>query len=307
MFWFPVELRKLYWTRQQNQLKQGLIENDDFAWSFNGHGGRRLRYVGGVDISFFSDQRDPKDTRACASLVVCDLGESGRGDLSIVWQDFLYVSMTVPYVAGFLAFREATHYCEMLQRLSAQRPDLMPDVILFDGNGVLHPNGFGVASHVGVLSNQCTIGVSKNLHLVDGLDREWIKEQCASCRGGFVPLLGSSGRTWGAAVIPVPRRPVMKSQKSQQTKNPIYVSVGHRIGLESCVKVVNLCLLSARVPEPVRLADILSREQIRKFKEEQRQSASTKPLRWPIICCLSAGAVGVFFLRRWRSPLSVSS
>ena len=53
-----------------------------------------------------------------------------------------------------------------------ERPDLVPDVILVDGNGVLHKRGFGLASHLGVLVDIPTVGVGKNWCAWESL-REW--------------------------------------------------------------------------------------------------------------------------------------
>ena len=74
---------------------------------------------------------------------------------------------------GYLAFREVEHYLKVYQRLIENKPELKPQVVLIDGNGILHPRGFGLASHFGVLANTCTIGVAKNLHhLGDNLMRD---------------------------------------------------------------------------------------------------------------------------------------
>jgi deoxyinosine 3'endonuclease (endonuclease V) len=68
------------------------------------------------------------------------------------------------FTQGFLAFREVEHYLKVYQKLIVNKPELTPQVVLIDGNGILHPRGFGLASHFGVLANTCTIGVAKNLH-----------------------------------------------------------------------------------------------------------------------------------------------
>jgi DnaJ family protein A protein 2 len=61
-----------------------------------------------MDISFFSSEHDPNDPRACAALVVFELDASGA--LTVVWEDFEFVYMNQPYIAGFLAFREVPHF-----------------------------------------------------------------------------------------------------------------------------------------------------------------------------------------------------
>lgn len=71
------------------------------------------------------------------------------------------VQLTQPYIPGFLAFREVDHLLALLERLRASRPELVPDVIFVDGNGVLHPRGFGLASHLGVLARIPTVGLRR--------------------------------------------------------------------------------------------------------------------------------------------------
>lgn len=303
------------WEREQNALKARLVEADDFAWCVHPQDGKAcLKRVGGLDISFFSDGGHPDDDRACVALIVCEFDEA-RETMEVVWKDFKFIRMTEPYIAGYLAFREAPHYCAMLRRLQEARPDLVPEVILVDGNGVLHYRGFGVASHVGVLSGQCTIGVAKNLLMVDGLERGVIRDRCAETPSKPVPLVGDSGRVWGAAVLPRPRKPLSKA--SPPSKNPIYISVGHRVGLDSCSEIVRLCLLSARVPEPVRLADVLSREQVRMVVEQEEKKTSGLAGHWllpsgrgkllpPSVAALAVlGVAGALAAWRWRGRPSL--
>ena len=65
---------------------------------------------------------------------------------------------------GFLAFREIEPCLSLYEKLTINNPELIPQVIIFDGNGILHPQKFGLASHFGVLQNVCTIGAAKNLY-----------------------------------------------------------------------------------------------------------------------------------------------
>eukprot|EP00930_Biecheleria_cincta_P086620 TRINITY_DN75888_c0_g1_i1.p1 TRINITY_DN75888_c0_g1~~TRINITY_DN75888_c0_g1_i1.p1 ORF type:complete len:406 (+),score=58.68 TRINITY_DN75888_c0_g1_i1:49-1266(+) len=256
------------WERQQVCLRTRLLEHDDFAWSLDGESAsRRLRFIAGVDISFFSNEQDPDDQRACSALVVYELDASNN--LTVVWEDHEFIYMTEPYIAGFLAFREIPHLRSLLGRLRQARPEIMPDVILVDGNGVLHPKGFGCASHFGVVCNMVCIGVAKNLHVVDGLDRNDIRQRVETAgQGGHVLLTGASGRTWGAALLPDPpnKAALGRAAKEANAKNPIFVSVGHRISLETSLRVANLCCTSRREPEPTRAADMHSRELVRQAK-----------------------------------------
>eukprot|EP00047_Mylnosiga_fluctuans_P023705 m.144410 g.144410 ORF g.144410 m.144410 type:complete len:96 (+) comp9670_c0_seq9:438-725(+) len=73
--------------------------------------------------------------------------------MEVVYSDCEMIKLTLPYISGFLAFREAPFLMRLLDRARATRPDQFPQVVIVDGNGVLHPRGFGLASHLGVLAD----------------------------------------------------------------------------------------------------------------------------------------------------------
>ncbi|XP_058532112.1 endonuclease V isoform X3 [Ochotona princeps] len=128
-------------------------------------------------------------------------------------------------------------------------------VLLVDGNGVLHHQGFGVACHLGVLTDLPCIGVAKKLLQVDGLENDARhKEQIQLLRAGgeTFPLIGGSGAVLGMAL-----------RSHDRSTKPLYVSVGHRVSLETAVRLTHHCC-RFRVPEPVRQADIRSREHVRR-------------------------------------------
>uniref|UniRef100_A0A670XVV9 Endonuclease V n=1 Tax=Pseudonaja textilis TaxID=8673 RepID=A0A670XVV9_PSETE len=90
------------------------------------------------------------------------------------------VAVNAPYVAGFLAFREVPFLLEAVQRLETQKPGLKPQVLLVDGNGILHHRGFGIACHLGVLTGLPCIGVAKNLLQVEGLANDELHKKQVS-------------------------------------------------------------------------------------------------------------------------------
>ncbi|KGL94779.1 Endonuclease V, partial [Charadrius vociferus] len=233
---------------EQARLKASVLEEDTEEWqkdaSFAG-----LERVGGVDLSYIKGD----DTSACASLVVLSYPA-----LEVLYEDCRMVTVSAPYVAGFLAFREVPFLVEAVQRLPPGEPRtswLRPQVLLVDGNGLLHPRGFGVACHLGVLTDLPCIGVAKNLLQVDGLVRDELhREQIRSLQreGDTFPLTGTSGRARG-----------MVLRSSNNSSKPLYISVGHRVCLDTAVRLVKSCC-RYRIPEPIRQADIRSREYIRK-------------------------------------------
>ncbi|GES99960.1 endonuclease V [Rhizophagus clarus] len=243
------------WARVQTELKSKLIETDDlkFTKTIKEDNGEQivefdeLSYIGGVDLSFENNEED-----AIASLIILKYPS-----LEVIYENFSAVKLSLPYIAGFLAFREVTPLLDLLQILKKTNPDIFPQVIIVDGNGTLHPRRFGLASHLGVLANVPTIGVGKNfLQIDDGENltmahvKAAVKEKLK--KGGDTYLLqGQSGMIWGAAV-----------RSLDNTTNPIFVSVGHRISLETSIQIVLKCC-RYRIPEPTRQADIRSREFIR--------------------------------------------
>ncbi|KYR01708.1 endonuclease V [Tieghemostelium lacteum] len=230
------------WIQIQNSLKQQLILTDNVTWSLN-----ELRYIGGVDISFVKDNNED----ACACLIVLEYPS-----MNIVYKDIGFIKLTLPYIPGFLAFREVTFLMEMINRLKSDpvNSQYLPQVILVDGNGILHPRSFGLACHLGVLADIPTIGVGKTPFQQDGLNikdiRDQFKKNCQNA-GDFIHLVGTSGTIWAAA---------LKSHKD--STNPIYVSQGHKLSLETTLNIVKLLTLY-RVPEPIRQADLQSRDYIR--------------------------------------------
>ncbi|KAK2141608.1 hypothetical protein LSH36_1069g00052 [Paralvinella palmiformis] len=235
------EVLKMKWEREQKDLKEKMLLMDVDDWSklkittdvVNKFPQKLcLRYVGGVDISFIKGD----DVNACAAFVVLEFPE-----LKIIYKDISMVQLTAPYIPGFLAFREVNSLKEKIEKLKNIQPSILPQVVLVDGNGILHPRGFGLACHLGVLTDLPTIGVAKNLFCVKKLQDA----------GDWLPLIGISGKQHGV---------IYRSCK--ESTNPIYISPGHKISMETAIWVVEKCI-NYRIPEPTRQADILSREYIR--------------------------------------------
>ncbi|XP_029784076.1 endonuclease V isoform X3 [Suricata suricatta] len=187
------------------------------------------------------------------------------------------VSLTAPYVSGFLAFREVPFLVDAVQRLREQAPGLVPQVLLVDGNGLLHHRGFGVACHLGVLTDLPCVGVAKKLLQVDGLENNaQHKEKIGLLQtgGDSFPLMGGSGAVLGTAL-----------KSHDRSTKPLYVSVGHKISLEAAVRLTRGCC-RFRIPEPVRQADIRSRDHIRRTLGASRppapkQDSSGRYTAWP--------------------------
>ncbi|KAK6158648.1 hypothetical protein DH2020_005962 [Rehmannia glutinosa] len=242
------------WIEIQDSLKKRLITEDGFNWKLppikdqdfeeteenqDSYRGEILKYVGGVDLSF--SKNDP--SIACATLVVLDFTT-----LEVVHEDSSIVKLSIPYIPGFLAFREAPVLLELLEKMKKRELSSYPQVLMVDG--------FGLACHLAVLADLPTIGIGKNLHHVDGLTqprvRQLLEANGNSC-SDIITLIGDSGSTFGVAM-----------RSTEGSMKPIFISVGHRISLATAIKIVKLCC-KFRVPEPTRQADIRSKDCLRKF------------------------------------------
>jgi len=173
-----------------------------------------------------------------------------------VYSDTRMVQLTAPYVPGYLAFREAEPLVELINSQLENKPELTPQVILVDGNGILHPSRFGLACHIRVMADVPTVGVAKNLFQMEdlGLMRDdGHKHQVEELRdrGDTFDLQTASSEVLGVAL-----------KSSRDATKPVFVSVGHRIDLKTATAVVLACS-KYRIPEPTRQADMRTREYIR--------------------------------------------
>ncbi|KAJ3398206.1 hypothetical protein HDU80_009144 [Chytriomyces hyalinus] len=243
---------KAQWTEIQDRLKTNLITlNHNLSFTI---GPDRLlkdlHHVVGVDVSFYpSTQPEHTDASSSEVAVIC-LAVLSFPQLQLVHEIIKEVHLPIPYIPGFLAMREAPAVSSVLADLALSAPHLYPPQILFvDGNGVFHPRGFGVASQIGVETGIPTIGVAKNLLEVhsDGITATHVKQISDTLAAESVRGVCSS---------------------YEAAKNPVYVSVGHAVDLDTAVALTLACSLH-RVPEPVRFADHLGREYIRKKRTTQ--------------------------------------
>jgi len=223
------------WEAKQAVISSRVAEVDRFL--------QPPKLIGGADISF--DKNDP--LRAAATVVVCEYPS-----MKVIREETEVISSHLPYVPGFLAFREAPPVLSLLQRFIGD--GLRPDVLFCDGNGVLHPRRCGLATFLGVVADLPTVGCAKTLYSIDGLHEYAVRQKIADLKlktGQNLDLVGDSGRLWGKALL-----------SSAGSQKPIYISVGHRVSLDTAVGLVLECS-KHRVPEPVRHADHLSRQALK--------------------------------------------
>ena len=182
-----------------------------------------VRTVGGVDLGF---PRTPDGAEVGrAALVVLRLP-----DLELLERQVVERPVSFPYVPGLLSFREAPVGLAAFDALGER-----PDVLLVDGHGIAHPRRFGIACHLGVLLDVPTVGCAKSV-LAGRADEPGPEP------GSWTPLVHRD-EVIGAAL------------RTRPKANPMYVSTGHRVSLESAIELVMRCARGYRLPEPTRLAD----------------------------------------------------
>ncbi|MEV0093864.1 endonuclease V [Streptomyces sp. NPDC050738] len=185
--------------------------------------------VTGVDVAY-DDERNV----VAAAAVVLD-----AATLAVVEEATAVGEVTFPYVPGLLAFREIPTVLAALEKLGSG-----PGLVVCDGYGQAHPRRFGLASHLGVLTGLPVIGVAKNPFT-------FTYAQPGLLRGDSSPLLADGGEEVGRAL------------RTQRSVKPVYVSVGHRVGLDNaCAHTLHLSP-GYRLPETTRRADALCRQALR--------------------------------------------
>jgi len=175
---------------------------------------------------------DAAHKRGMPLLAVAVLYDLERGPL-FVGRGLVPEEELFPYIPGFLSFREAPAYLLALKAL----PEA-PEALLVDGQGLAHPRGLGIASHLGVHLDLPSVGVAKSLlygRPEGPLPRE---------KGSAVRLLSPEGRPMGYVY------------RSRTGVKPLYVSPGHRVGLEEALDFVKALPTRFRLPEPLRLAHL---------------------------------------------------
>jgi deoxyribonuclease V len=179
-----------------------------------------VKTVAGIDLGY-----DAKNETCRAVCVVLSFPQ-----LELIESSETILPIQFPYIPGLLSFRETPAAIKVLEKLT-----LTPDVILCDGQGLAHPRRFGIACHIGLLADVPTIGVAKSL-LVGK------PENLGEKRGSIAPLIHRNEQV-GVAL------------RTKNKVQPVYVSVGHRISLETATDLVLQCAPKYRLPETTRLAD----------------------------------------------------
>lgn len=182
-----------------------------------------VKYVAGIDIGFVQNKTV---TRAAVAVL-------SFPDLLLQEQAIAHLPTTFPYVPGLLSFREAPAALEALSSLAIQ-----PDLLLVDGQGLAHPRRMGLACHLGLISDIPAIGVAKSLLVGQ-------HGKVPEARGSRVALTDKD-EVIGAVL------------RTRNGVKPVYVSLGHRVSLETAVAYTLACTPKFRLPETTRQAHRLA-------------------------------------------------
>lgn len=178
--------------------------------------------IAGADISF-----NKFEETVYAGIVVLRLDT-----LETVEEAGVVSTAPFPYIPGLLSFREIPALLEAWQKLTTE-----PDVVMFDGHGTAHPRRIGIASHAGLFLNRPTFGCGKSV--LTGKFSNPAPE-----RGAWSPMT-DRGETIGAAL------------RTKNRVNPVFVSPGHLLDLETAIALTLQCDGGYRIPEPTRRAHLL--------------------------------------------------
>ncbi len=183
----------------------------------------KLTTIAGVDASYRDVSR--------AVVVVLSFP-----DLRVIEEAAATRETTFPYIPGLLSFREIPALLDALAKLRTR-----PELLLVDGHGIAHPRRIGIASHLGVVTGIPSIGCAKSRLTGTYVEPGPIAGDCS-------PLFDRHGETIGRVV------------RTKARTRPLFISSGHKVGLETAVDIVMRCLRGYRLPEPARLADRLTKQ-----------------------------------------------
>lgn len=202
----------------QNELRHRVSLNNRFE---------TIKTIAGVDVSY-----DIKTNITRAFVVLLSYP-----DLKQIALAKAELPTTFPYIPGFLSFREIPALIAAVKQLP-QRPDMF----MVDGQGIAHPRRFGIACHLGVLTDIPSIGVAKSR--LTG----YFTEPGAN-KNDTSPLLSYDRKEQIGTVL-----------RSKVNTKVLFVSPGHKCDIATALQITQNCLTAYRLPEPTRIADIISKK-----------------------------------------------
>lgn len=200
----------------------------------------QIRYIAGIDVSY------NKTGYGFVSIVITEKNECV--------EKISYIEkVDIPYIPGYLTFRELPLVLKALEKISIQ-----PDIFMFDGNGMLHPRKAGLATHASVYLKKPCIGVAKDPFIFEGVPNSKYK-QPGNEFGAYTYICNDSNEVLGITL------------RTVSNTRPVYVSVGNYMSLENARDIVLQCIRTdkSHIPYPTWLADQESKK-MRRMDENVR-------------------------------------
>ncbi len=206
--------------KMQQELSPGIVQKNAVATE-------DIRTVAGVDIAYW--QADNTEWAVCC-IVVIDVKSR-----TVTEKQYSAGSVKFPYIPGCLAFRELPLVLETAAKLERK-----PDVFIFDGNGILHPRGMGLAAHASFYLDSPTAGIAKHYFKVEGAEFTMPPPE----KGSFSDIIKNGG-ILGRAV------------RTHGGVKPVYVSVGNHMDIDAVTELaLSLTDDESHIPIPTRYADM---------------------------------------------------
>jgi deoxyribonuclease V len=210
--------------QEQLQFKNKVNLNNSFNI-------KDLRLVSGIDLAYWDS--NGKNYSVCC-IVTIDYKSH-----KVIEMKYFSGEITVPYIPGYLSFRELPLILETFKLLEND-----PDLVMFDGNGYLHYNNMGIATHASFFINKPTIGVAKSYLKIENID--------------YIMPLDKDG---AFTDITIKNEIYGRALRTHKGVKPIFVSCGNCIDLDTSTNIVlSLINQESRQPIPIRLADIETRK-----------------------------------------------
>jgi len=196
----------------------------------------KIKYIGGADVEY-----DKESDTIVGAIVVLDYETKELLDSASYAMEASF-----PYIPGLFSFREMPPLLESFKKLR-----IYPDLIICDAHGIAHPRRFGLACHLGVELGIPTIGCAKS-RLVGKYN------PVTTDRASISDLLDETTNEIIGKVL-----------RTQKDINPVFVSIGHKISINTACKIVLDMTSDFRLPETTRISDALAREALMNYKKNR--------------------------------------
>jgi len=214
------EMREEF-IKQQNDLRDRIEPTDKYEKNL-------VKLIAGIDLAYWK-QNEEEYAVCCIVVINFDTHE-------VIEKKHYSGKIEVPYIPGFLAFRELPLILKTVELLETS-----PDIFIFDGNGYLHPRHMGIATHASFYLNKPTIGVAKTYFRIDQKTDYTEPENEV---GSYTDII-IDGEVYGRAL------------RTRKNVKPIFISIGNFISLNTaCTLALKLIDKDSHIPIPTRLADL---------------------------------------------------